>query len=166
MAYRTIFEDNLRKIFPPELTSQLDSILLDHILRIYDAKGWSRLREMQFREVSQAGSSTTVIDPIQVPGDKNRVLIFGYLDHSDGAASHAMSWAYQLTIGPGVFTWPFSTWINSSSVQPFALPRPLVVIPPNSAVMGIADPAIPVASVFDLKYLYVDLPLGEYIPFL
>jgi len=162
--YRSAIDvQQVLRIFPPQQSYALDSIVSDQINQVFDRIGWRAFGDVKFSSFVTVGSTTVTIDTnYPVPHDKTRVVLAGHLDHDDVAA-HSLCWSMQIEFGGNVHRIPFGTWISSTAVQPRPLPFKSLVYPPGSLVMGVSDPAVPIGFNFELKYIFVDLPIGEYI---
>jgi len=166
MSYESNLDvQQLLKIFPPQAIAgglQMRNRILDDVLGIFDRIGWRRLDQLVFEEANQAGATTQVTSST-VPRDKVRVVTYANLDHSD-AASRSLAFAIQVTDTAGaVKTIALSPWFLASGAQAHALPRSSVVLPPGSILIGVADPAVAAGFNFQIRMLFVDIPVGEYL---
>jgi len=168
MSYETTLDiQDVLRIFPPQAISgglQLRNRVLDEVLGVWDRIGWRRLANLEFEALSTPGSTVNVVSPNVVPYNVVRVVLWGFLDHTD-AASHDLAWGFFYTApdGTGHTMLLSQEWKAATGAKPIGMPDKTMVLPPGATLIGIAEPAIGVGFNFAMKTIFVDLPFGEYL---
>lgn len=152
---------HLIRIFPPkDGIPKVVSSFLDIALPTFDVFGASRITELLDSSTVTAGATMTSTAPV-VPLDVIRWIPYGHANHDDGAASHEIGIDIRRSAS-GLWIMARDRFSVAANIGR-ALERSIYLMP-GGTIRAASNDNIPVGSNLSIEFVYVDLPLGEYVP--
>ncbi len=136
----------------------------DRIRPTIDVLGWERYDDVQTENVGLANSST--VEGTNVPEEVNRLYLAASVESND-IVNVFTYWIEMFPFGGDsvAVTAPVTPPANrgTSFIRCGGLPHPFVVGPGGTA-RGRSAPATAGGTVLRVRLIFIDIPLGEYIP--
>jgi len=155
----------LRKSLDITERTDVPGSINDEIRPILDAFGWDRLKEVENSTVS--GTATTSVNGPTVPDDVIRLVVMCSVNHTD----RSVLVFHHLWVDlkpPGANSVGVSrpqSVPGSAAAEEIRVPvQRKFLMRPGENLRARASPATGVGITLEMRQLFVDLPIGEYVP--
>lgn len=156
----------LKKILEVTEVTNVPDIVLPDVRAVADLFGWERMPEGTVVNNVGAAATNQVVSAV-VPGDIVRLILEAQVVSSDAAIAQTLWINHRGLVGAGLdigVAQPINQAIGFNGT-PAVMDR-IIFLQPGERIVGRSTPAPGVGEELTLTFRHIDLPIGEYIPYL
>ncbi len=150
----------LKKTLEITEVATVPASILPEVRAVADLFGWEKLEHIQFEQINVAAPGVAVASATPGPGIL-RFIIAGCLTHTDTGVTHTVS--INKRTNPANINIGTPTSPQDIDVGMFASMHNKVFLVQNDFLIG-SVLAAPAVGVISLRFHFVDLEIGEYLP--